>query len=138
MATLARQLMQADPLTVGPDTPLSELLHLVVVARLGCVPVVDEGGAVIGLVSASDLLQAVDQINDEDVDSDDAEAPEDLEHLTARDVATPDIVWVSPEMPVGRVARLMRREAIHRVLVGDGRKVAGILTAFDLLAAIDG
>ncbi len=39
-------------------------------------------------------------------------------------------------MPVDQVAERMRRERIHRVLVGSDGKLAGILTSFDLLGAV--
>jgi CBS domain-containing protein len=39
-------------------------------------------------------------------------------------------------MPVDRVAELMGREGIHRVLVGEDAQLHGILTTFDLLQAV--
>ena len=45
-------------------------------------------------------------------------------------------IWVSPDCAICEVARLMRAEGIHRVLVGHDRRLAGILTAFDLLQAV--
>lgn len=147
--TCARDLMQPAPITITPQTPLLELLRLFVVGQIGGAPVVDERGTVLGVLSMTDLLRVVDQVCDEDIDPEPSregargrverseELPERLGVLTAIDVVTPDVVWVSPETPIARVAHLMRTEGIHRVLVGDDGRLAGILTAFDLLKAID-
>lgn len=140
--------MQPDPISILRDTPFLEVLHLFVVGRIGGAPVVDERGNVLGMLSATDLLRVVDQACDEDLDpeppregsearTDDAELPERLSRLKAIDVVTPDAVWVAPSTSAARVAQLMRAEGIHRVLVGDERRLAGILTAFDLVKAVE-
>lgn len=137
MSLLARELMQSEPLTIAAETPLLEIVHLLVVAQIRSAPVLDERGSVVGLVSALDLLRCVDQLFDEDVDaSDETDGPGGLSKLVARDVADPSPVWVTPQTPVAQVAALMRREGLHRVLVGTAGRVDGILTTFDLLRAI--
>ena len=137
MSLLARQLVQSEPVTIAADRPLLEVVHLFVVAQIRGAPVVDERGAVRGMVSASDVLRAIDQIFDEDVDAgEERDAAGGLARLVARDVATPAPIWVAPETPISEVARLMRREGVHEVLVGTGGRLEGILTAFDALAAI--
>ncbi len=147
MPTHARDLMQADPITVLPSTPFLQVQHLVVVAQISGVPVVDEQGKVLGVISVGDLLRVVDQACDDEIDDaptvehqrspDSEELSEQLGALTALDVASPDIVWVSPDTPITRIAHLMRTAEIHRVLVGIDGHLSGILTAFDLLAAIE-
>jgi CBS domain-containing protein len=56
--------------------------------------------------------------------------------MTAEDITSPNPIWVSPNTPVDRVAQLMQREGIHRVLVGEGGELEGILTTFDLLEKV--
>ncbi len=164
--------MQPDPLTIAPELPLAEVLHLFVVAHIGGAPVVDGAGRVRGMISRADLLRVLDQAGDEDLDpgeaapgdlaapaaaaaaaaaapaaavDDDADADADdatalavrLDTLTAGQIATPGAIWVAPDLPVAEVAQRMRREGIHRVLVGDGARLAGIVTAFDLLRALE-
>lgn len=127
----ARDLMHANAVTVPAHEPLLEVLHLLVVAGIGGVPVVGKRGEVVGILSASDVLRAVEQVCDEDRDAGDS-----LQSLTAGDVATPDVIWVSPTASAAQVSRMMREEGIHRVLVGSSDSLAGILTSFDLLRAI--
>lgn len=128
--------MQTALITIPPGTPFLELQHLFVESQIDGAPVVDDRGAVIGVVSTTDLLRTVDQVCDEDIDAVPGELPERLSALTARDIATPEVVWVEPSTPVSEIARRMRAEGIHRVLVGAHGKLAGILTAFDLLRAV--
>lgn len=136
MTVHARELMQPNPITVSSQTPLLELQHLLVVAHISGVPVVGADGQVTGVVSATDVLSAIAQALDEDHDPGESDdLLEELRAITAGDIATPEVVWVSPDTEVADVARMMRAEGIRRVLVGNGR-LEGILTAYDLLRAV--
>lgn len=53
------EVMSRDPVTVKPSTTLREATRLVLTHRIGCLPVVDEGGAVVGLITETDLLRGV-------------------------------------------------------------------------------
>ena len=133
--------MKAPPITVLPDAPFLEVQHLFVEAQIGGAPVVDAKGAVHGVLTVGDLLRAIDQLFDEDIDVAEPEvegAPlgDRLDTLTVRDVFSPDAVWVAPDARASEVAQRMREEGVHRVLVGNDGRVAGILTAFDLLQAV--
>jgi len=51
-----------------------------------------------------------------------------------RDVMTPEVVFVSPEAPVSRIARLMQDKAISGVpVVDEDRHVVGMVTDLDLI-----
>jgi len=137
MPTVARALMQRNVLTIPATMPVLEIQHLFVVAGIDGAPVIDEHGAVLGVISTIDLLRVADQALDEDFDEGEGAEPEAaLGVMTAREIATPDPVWVPPGMPADRVAELMQRERIQRVLVGTGGHLEGILSAFDLLRAV--
>lgn len=129
--------MQADTLTIPGTLPLIEVLHLFVESQVGAAPVLDANGGVLGLLTSTDLLQAIDQAMDEDEDpGEPEELVERLTTITAAELATPEVVWIAPATPALEVARQMRSEGLHRVLVGEGGRLAGILTTFDLLAAV--
>lgn len=136
----ASDLMTTDLVTVRPDMSLLHVQHLFVALQIGGAPVVDGRGHVVGVISSNDLMRAADQVCDADIDptprGNDG-LPERLSALSVRDVATPDAVWVAPDAAVAYVAKLMRTEGIHRVLVGAPPRLDGILTAFDLLAALE-
>jgi CBS domain-containing protein len=50
--------MTREVVTVRPDTPVEEAARLLLRHRVGCLPVVNDEGAPIGLVSETDLLRA--------------------------------------------------------------------------------
>jgi len=50
-----RELMSEDLTTVGPDTPIEEAASLLVVKKIGCLPVVAQG-QLVGIVTETDLL----------------------------------------------------------------------------------
>jgi CBS domain-containing protein/gamma-glutamyl:cysteine ligase YbdK (ATP-grasp superfamily) len=52
-----RQIMKADPVTVAPTTPTLEAIALMRTHRVGCLPVVEDG-ALVGIVTATDFLDA--------------------------------------------------------------------------------
>lgn len=55
MVTL-KEIMTADPVTVGPEATLREVADLLTAAGISGVPVVGDSGDVMGVVSASDIL----------------------------------------------------------------------------------
>lgn len=59
-----------------------------------------------------------------------------VQHVTAGDAMTRELVTVTPEMSAYDVAETMRRHRIHRVLVCSGGTLCGVITTFDLLRAI--
>ena len=130
----ARDLM-TEPLTVAAETPLLEVRHLLALAQVSAMPVVEAGGRVVGILSAGHLVHALDQALDGD-----GRGVEErfaaLALLTARDIASADIVWVAADTLAPEIAKRMRSEHVSRVLVGDADHLEGIVTAFDLLVAV--
>lgn len=51
------RIMQKELLTVGPDEPLSEVAHLMYEAKVGCLPVVDAAGSLVGLITEADFIR---------------------------------------------------------------------------------
>jgi len=119
----ARDLMERDIITVSPETPILDIQRLFVEEEIHGAPVVGEDGIVYGVVSALDLLRAV---------RDDEEVCE----TTAADAMTKVLVMVAPDASIEEVARTMREQHIHRVLVGEDRMLEGVLTTFDLLRVL--
>jgi CBS domain-containing protein len=56
--TLVESAMTADPVTVSPDTTIEEAASVMIVRRIGCLPVVYNGGLV-GIITTTDLLRAL-------------------------------------------------------------------------------
>lgn len=52
-----REVMQEEPVLIGPDADLREALDLMIEDRVGAIPVVDEGDHLLGIVSYVDMLK---------------------------------------------------------------------------------
>ena len=52
----ARDLMSADVARVAPDTPLRDVAKALLAHNISAIPVVDQNGAVVGMVSEGDLI----------------------------------------------------------------------------------
>jgi CBS domain-containing protein len=149
----ARDFMQTDLITVTPETPLLDIHRMFVEEEIHGAPVVDDEGAVIGVVSTLDLLRVVRDEFEPGAGTaatyfsdhraytwlDSASGASELEarlgNVTAADVMTRELVTVGPDTPVAEVAQTMRVQRIHRVLVVRDRELQGVITTFDLLRA---
>lgn len=51
------EIMQRDPLTVGPDTLLAEAAEIMFTRKFGCLPVVEQGNLV-GIITEADFVRS--------------------------------------------------------------------------------
>lgn len=58
-STLIADFMISDPITVQPETLLSEAVELVLDHRVNCLPVVDATGQIRGVITSTDLLRTL-------------------------------------------------------------------------------
>ncbi|MFI8100767.1 CBS domain-containing protein [Streptomyces sp. NPDC086023] len=107
--------------SVGHDTAFKDVVEAMRRWHVSALPVLAEGGRVIGVVSEADLL-----LNAQDTDPDRA--------TTAERMMTRPAVTVAKDDPVTAAARLMARGHLKRLPVvdGDGRLI-GVVSRGDLL-----
>jgi CBS domain-containing membrane protein len=55
--TFVASIMTRDPIAVGPETTIAEAARILIKARFGCLPVVDENRNVIGIVTEHDFMK---------------------------------------------------------------------------------
>lgn len=154
MIPKARDLMETGIVSVGPATPLLDVHRLFTEEEISGAPVVDEDGTLLGVITTTDLVRAIEEEHDAGRMSADyfrdllpysspdwLSGPEDLQdrlrQMRAEDVMTRDVRTVPPDMPVTLVARALRESRIHRVFVSEGARLVGVLSAFDLLRVVE-
>jgi CBS domain-containing protein len=129
-----RDWMHREPVVVAGDLPIAAAVELLRARQIRHLPVVDERGRLIGIVTDRDLRQVV-------LDPRIVQAPEaaalTLAALTVRDVMTWGVISVRADSDLRAAARLMRERKIGALPVVDDGRVVGILTETDVLAAID-
>jgi CBS domain-containing protein len=149
MSIQARDIMQTQLVVVGASDSLAAVARLFSDEGIHGAPVVDEQGRVVGVVSVSDLLRAAADAEEgarpdygyfaEGIET----FPRGLENLVARedtrveDVMTDAIVSVEPTAGLAEVARTLRENRVHRVLVLDEDTPVGIISSFDLIAVLE-
>jgi CBS domain-containing protein len=145
----AKDIMKTDVITIGPDATVKDLAHLLGEHHLGGVPVVDQGGHLIGIVTEGDLV-ALDadlhfpyyiQFLDSFIYLESRHKFEERLRKAVgafvKDVMTADVHTVAPDDTVRQVATLMSRHKINRIPVVDaGGKVVGIVGRHEVLTTI--
>jgi CBS domain-containing protein len=123
------------------------IAELFAVRKIGCAPVVDDTGKMIGLVTETDLFLAerpvpfssvrAPSIMGQWVDPNRLEASfSRLRGRSAEDVMTRNVVTVEPEDTVGHAARLMMRHGFNHLPVMSSGRLVGILARCDILRAL--
>lgn len=113
-------LMTQAVVTIDRNTSIDEARRLLEEHGIGAVPVVDQIGQPIGIVSATDLVRDA------------------LPGAPIGSVMTEHVYTVARYDDVSIAARVMRNHKVHRVVVTHEKKVVGILSAFDLLKLVEG
>lgn len=141
MPILARDIMKTELVAVTPDTSLARLEDTLVGRQIGGAPVI-ENGRLVGIVSRSDIVRyfsiqrSMAELLGKTRASESARKHEAEPHLTVRAIMAETLVTVPPEAPVEQVARLMVERHVHRILVTEGDRVVGLISALDLARLI--
>ncbi len=137
MHAYVRDIMSASVVTVRTDTSFRDMVALVRRHRVSGLPVVDEDGKVLGVVSETDLLAP------ETADPGRSVHPTWLPHrkqvtadtATAGDLMTHPAVTTDPGELVANAARLMHSLKLQRLPVVDrGGRLVGIVSRSDVLS----
>ena len=141
MATVA-DVMTKEVITITPETPIRELAELLYTRRISGVPVVDEGGTLLGVVSEGDLIMHADTVGEQRRSwwlgffADDTKVARDYARAhgrVARDVMRNNVITIAETAPVAEAAKLFHRHQIKRLPVLRDRRLVGIVTRSDLL-----
>jgi CBS domain-containing protein len=129
---VAGDVMTPGPVTIDARTPLPRVAEIMTGRRLKRLPVVDERGALVGMVSRVDLLR---------VASDRFERKEPIAremglrgNVPLSQVMRRDVPTVHPDTPLPEVFQAVISTRLNRALVVDGdRRVVGVVTDAEML-----
>ena len=152
MAKTVADIMDPEPETVTPETPVEEVIAVLRDNELPGVPVVNDGGRCVGIVTETDLV-----LPDDDGD---LHLPhyvnifggtvfiEPLKRFedklrkafasTAADMMTEDPVTVTPETTVDEAAGIIHETGHNRLPVVEHGRLVGVVTRVDVLQALAG
>jgi CBS domain-containing protein len=134
MSTSIAELMKRDVITISPDASVRELVRVLRDEAIGGMPVVDTDGTVIGMVSSTDVLWLAVAAADDGARA--FLSADDLAHRKVRDIMTPDVFGVPPDVSASDLRRFFARTGVQRALVLDDRKIVGIVVLSDVLGTL--
>jgi len=144
----AADIMTTGVVSVCPDTPADEIARRLIEHGISAVPVVDESGAALGMVSEGDLIGRDDAGREARRDwwltllaEGESLSPDFLASLRtkthrARDLMSAPLVTVGEETDAAEIARLLVAYRIKRVPVMRDGRIVGIVSRADLLPAL--
>lgn len=147
MTTTVADVMSRDPIVVKPETPLQEAIKILAERRISGLPVVDDGGQLVGIVSETDLMWRETGVTlppyimllDSVIYLENPAKYERALHKalgqTVGEVMTKkNLLTIRPDKPLRDAAQLMHERSVHRLpVVDDTGKVVGILTRGDIV-----
>ena len=141
----ATDVMVRDVVTVKPETDVASAIKLLIEHDISALPVVDDGGRVVGMLSEADLVRRA-EIGTE------KQRPWWLEALTpgsmlaeefakahglrVSEVMSPHVVSASEETPLAEIAALLEKHRIKRVPIIEDGKLLGIVSRSNLVQAL--
>ncbi len=140
----AADIMTRDTATVTPETPVPDLVRMLLARGISGAPVVDKDGMLVGMVTEGDLVRRAELGTERKRGAWAAFftgtavlAREYVRShgLTVSDVMTQGAVAVTPDTALNEIADLMEGRRIRRVPVVQDGKVVGIVSRANLLRA---
>jgi acetoin utilization protein AcuB len=126
---LVKDRMTQDPVTVSPDTSVSEALNLMRQKKVRRMPVVDKRGHLVGIVAEKDLLYAspspATSLNVYEIGY-------LLSKLKVKEIMAKNVVTVTEDAPLEEAARVMVDSAVGGLPVVRDKSVVGIITETDV------
>jgi CBS domain-containing protein len=136
--------MTPDVICAGPDTPLTEIVRLMLHNAISGVPIVEDG-RVIGMVTEGDLLRRAELGAEKRplrwlellTSSDRLAADYARSHgRKAGEIMTREVLTVDAATPIAEVAHLLEARRIKRVPVTRDGRLVGIVSRRNLLQAL--
>lgn len=144
----AKDIMEKEVVTVKQYATIKEIVRVLIDNKISGVPVVDDDGRLLGIVSEGDILHkeanprlpnfinilgaiiyynGVERYN------------EDFKKLMARqasEIMTDKVVVISEDVEIDEVAGLMIKHGIKRIPVVEGGKIVGIISRTDIIKTL--
>ncbi|MEP7172244.1 MAG: CBS domain-containing protein [Aestuariivirga sp.] len=140
----ARDIMTTSVVTVSPETDITEAVKLMLDRQISGVPVIDNSGRLIGILTEGDLMRRAELdtgrqswwINPISSPEQEAKAYVKAHGLKVKDVMTKEVVTINEQEPLDRIAMVFEERGIKRTPVMRSGKVVGIVSRANLLRSL--
>lgn len=149
MSKNVTDVMSRNPIVVRAETPLQEAIQILAEKRISGIPVVDDVGKLVGIISETDLMWKETGVTpppyimflDSVIYLQNPATYESQIHKvlgqTVGDVMSKNPISITADKTVKQAAQLMHDRSIHRLPVIDSEsQVVGILTRGDIIRAM--
>ena len=141
----ARDVMISSVISVKPSSSVHEAANTLLERRISAVPVVDDQGKLVGIVSEGDLLHRAEAGTERRrswwlraLTGDETLAVEytKVHGRKVSDVMTRNVITAAPDAPLHEIAALLEKNAIKRVPIVENGQVVGIVSRANLIQAV--
>jgi CBS domain-containing protein len=145
----ARDIMTEKIVSVTLETSLTDLAKKFVETRFSNLPVLDDDGQLVGIISETDLIEQHKPLHIPTVMTlfdwvftlgSEKQFKEEVDRVTAATVGElyqKDPVTCSPDTTVRELAGLMSQHRVHLLPVVDGGKMIGVVARLDLIRVME-
>jgi CBS domain-containing protein len=146
--THVADIMTTDIVSVRPGDTVYEALELMLENHVSALPVINGRGRCVGVISATDVLNLTQDVENELIGLREAEnlthyraverlANSEMAAESVQAAMTRDVIRVGPSATIAKAAALMVRHHVHRLLVvDDERRLVGIVSTMDVMRAL--
>ncbi|MBI5740886.1 MAG: CBS domain-containing protein [Nitrospirae bacterium] len=143
----AIDIMTKDVVTVGPGTTVEELARVLMERKISGVPVVDDDGKLVGIVTENDLIRqnsrlhipTVIRLFDAFILLGSGRMEDEIKKMAATtvgEICTRKVVSITEETSLDEIATIMAEQHVHLLPVLRGKAVTGIIGKADMVRAI--
>jgi CBS domain-containing protein len=138
---------------VHPETPINDLIRILVKNRINGAPVVDKEGKLVGVVSKTDIVEYDEKAGKKrgavtkksfykdtngklKKDMDKILKTKNFGKVLVEEIMTPRVITAQADDTIDRLAKIMYDKKIHRVIIQDKGQVIGVVSTIDILHAV--
>ena len=142
----AKDIMYTRVITVKQTATLRELNEILQQRKVSALPVVDEEGKVVGMVTEGDLIRAVlpgyVELHENSLYLHDFEYLEErvhyVEEIPVQEIMTRKVISVTEDTPILQIGSTFLLRKVHRLPVMRGDRLVGIVSRSDIYRAVFG
>lgn len=132
-----RDIMTKDVFSVSPALSIREAAELFSSRHIGGAPVVDDHARVIGVITATDILEFASALPGEPPEIGEALDRSAFDRHTVEEAMTrAPLRTLGPDATAREAAEMMREAGVHRIPVMEGEKLLGVVSTVDLAKAL--
>jgi CBS domain-containing protein len=145
----AKDIMIKDVITINKNASIEELSELLLKNKISGVPVVDDDGNMVGIVTEGDIIVKGTELHfpryfkllDSIIYLESLNKFKNnlRKHLATKveEIMNPKVITASPDTPVSEIAELMIRNKVNRIpIISKDKKLVGIITRADIVSSI--